>query len=308
MFHSNIIANEVKMELRILKYFLAVAQEENFTRAAEKLHLSQPTLSRQLKDMEKEYGRALFVRQPRRILLTEEGLLLKKRAEEILSLVAKTENELLHSTDSLSGEIRIGSGESINFQMVMDIAQKMRQHYPKVNFHIISGDSLTTMSLLDKGLVDFVFGYGKSDPEKYAWCTLPARDRWGVIMPRDSSLAVKEAIEPADLHDKPLILSRQAMSTSTHGDPVKQWLAKPLAQLNIIGSYNLLFNGLMMVRAHMGYAIAFENLLNPYDTELCFRPLIPTVYDTPLIIWQKQQIFSKSSQYFLKLLKESFTD
>lgn len=295
------------MELRLLKYFLMVAQEKNFTRAAEKLHLSQPTLSRQLKDMENTYGKELFIRQPRQILLTEDGLLLKKRAEEILALVAKTEKELSANDNTLSGDIHIGSGESVNFKLLMDIAQNVQQQYPKIHFHVISGDSITTMSLLDKGLVDFVFGYGRNDPAKYIELNLPAEDRWGVIMKTNSPLAAKESISPSDFYDKPLILSRQALSSSTHGDSIKEWLGKPLSELNIVATYNLLFNCLMMIRANMGYALAFENILQGYEDELCFRPLMPAVYAEPMLIWKKDHYFSKVSQYFLQTLKDKLS-
>lgn len=295
------------MELRLLKYFLMVAQEENFTRAAEKLHLSQPTLSRQLKDMENTYGKELFIRQPRQILLTEDGLLLKKRAEEILALVAKTEKELSSSADTLSGDIHIGSGESVNFKLLMDTAYHMQQQYPQIHFHIISGDSITTMSLLDKGLVDFVFGYGRNDPAKYTELALPTKDTWGVIMKKDSPLAAKQYITPSDLYDKPLILSRQAISSSTHGDSIKKWLAKPLQELNLVGTYNLLFNGIMMIRANMGYAIAFDNILQGYEDELCIRPLMPTVCAEPMLIWKKDHYFSKASQHFLQMLKKKIS-
>lgn len=294
------------MELRVLKYFLMVAREENFTRAAEKLHLSQPTLSRQLREMEEFYGKELFIRQPRRVTLTEDGLLLKKRAEEILSLVAKTENELSADAGTLSGDIRIGSAESVHFNFIADIAKKIHLQYPQVHFHVVSGDSLTTMSLLDKGLVDFVFGYGENDPAKYQSLPLPARDTWGVIMPKASPLASKPFIAPEDLHDKPLILSRQAMSDSTHADLVKEWLQKPLSELNIVASYNLLINGSMLIRAGLGYALAFEHLL-PMDEELCFRPLKPAIYAEPLMIWKKEHYFSKAAQYFLHSLKAAFT-
>ena len=161
------------MELRVLKYFLTVAQEESFSRAAEKLHLSQPTLSRQLKDLEDEFGKQLLIREPRRILLTEDGQLLRRRAEEILSLVDKTTGELL-CNEEISGDIRIGAGESIHFGLVMHVAQKLRQKYPGLRFHIVSGDGATTMTRLERGLIDFAFVYGKLDPANIRNCPCPS--------------------------------------------------------------------------------------------------------------------------------------
>lgn len=291
------------MEIRILNYFLTVAREENFTRAAKKLHLSQPTLSRQLKDMEEEYGKQLIIRGPRRVTLTDDGILLRKRAEEILSLVEKTENELLSRDDTISGDIRIGAGESENFGFIMQAAQELRKEYPDIHFHIISGDGSSTIDRLDRGLIDFAYAYGDLDPVKYEALPLPVRDRWGVLMRKNDQLAARDFIIPEDLWDKPLLTSRQALSNSTHGDVLKKWLNKPLDKLQFIGSFNLLYNGSLMVREGMGYAIAFDKIINTESSDLCFRPLQPPIYAEPTVVWKKYQVFSKASQKFLDVLK-----
>ena len=294
------------MELRVLNYFLTVVREGNFSRAAEKLHLSQPTLSRQIKDMEDEYGKVLLIREPRRVLLTEDGELLRRRAEEILSLVEKTEGELLSNDRSISGDIRIGAGESVNFRLVMQAAKEIRNTYPDIRFHIISGDGETTLHRLDRGLIDFGYVYGDLDPTKYHQLSLPARDRWVVLMNNQDELAQKETIASADLHNRPLLLSRQTLSPSTHGDELLDWLGKPLEELHIAGSYTLLYNASLMAREGLGCALAFENIINTKGSDICYRPLKPEIFAQPFIAWKKNQVFSKASQKFLEALKNSF--
>ena len=294
------------MELRVLHYFLTVAREGNFSRAAEKLHLSQPTLSRQIKDMEDEYGKMLLIREPRRVLLTEDGELLRRRAEEILSLVEKTEGELLSNDRSISGDIRIGAGESVNFSLVMQVAKEIRNTYPGIRFHIISGDGETTLHRLDRGLIDFGYIYGSLDPVRYHQISLPAQDRWVVLMNNQDELAQKETIAPADLHKRPLLLSRQTLSPSTHGDELLDWLGKPLEELHIAGSYTLLYNASLMVREGLGFALSFENIINTKGSDICCRPLKPEIFAQPFISWKKNQVFSKASQVFLEALQRKY--
>lgn len=294
------------MELRVLNYFLTIAREGNFSRAAEKLHLSQPTLSRQIKDMEEEYGKVLLIREPRRVLLTDDGELLRRRAEEILSLVEKTEGELLSNDRSISGDIRIGAGESVNFSLIMQVAKEIRNTYPDIRFHIISGDGETTLHRLDRGLIDFGYVYGDLDPAKYHQLSLPARDRWVVLMNKQDELARKETIAPTDLHNQPLLLSRQSLSSSTHGDELLNWLGKPLEDLHIAGSYTLLYNASLMVREGLGCALAFENIVNTKGSDICCRPLKPEIFAQPFIAWKKNQVFSKASQVFLNALHDKF--
>ena len=292
------------MELRVLKYFLVVAQEESFTRAAQKLHLSQPTLSRQLHDLEIEYGKQLFIRGARHVSLTQDGLLLRKRAEEILSLVAKTESELLSTDETITGDIRIGAGESRNFQLITQIAAELKAKYPAIRFHIITGDGSSNLYMLERGLIDFSFDYGKHDPAKYQELQLPARDRWGVLLRTDHALASKKFIGAEDLWPEPLIMSRQSLNDFTHAKELLDWLQKPLQELNIVGSYNLLFNASLMVEAGLGCALAFEDIINTQQSNLCFRPLEPAVYAQPNIFWKRNQFFSQASQKFLELLQQ----
>ena len=294
------------MELRVLNYFLTVAREESFSRAAEKLHLSQPTLSRQLKDLEEEFGKQLLIREPRRILLTDDGALLRRRAEEILSLVEKTEGELLSSNEDISGDIRIGAGESVHFGLIMAAARQLQQQYPRIRFHIVTGDGSTTMTRLERGLIDFAFVYGRLDPAKYQELPLPVRDQWVLFLRKDDELAKQETIQAADLWHRPLLVSRQALSPSTHGDELLTWLQKPVNELNIAGSYTLLYNATLMVKEGLGYAISFDKLINTTGTDLCTRPLEPPIYTEPSLAWKKNQVFSKASQLFLQTLQEKF--
>ena len=296
------------MELRVLNYFLTVAREESFSRAAEKLHLSQPTLSRQLKDLEDEFGKQLLIREPRRILLTDDGALLRRRAEEILSLVEKTEGELLSSNEDISGDIRIGAGESVHFGLIMEAARQLQKQHPRIRFHIVTGDGRTTMTRLDRGLIDFAFVYGRLDPAKYQELPLPVRDQWVLFLRKDDELAKQDTIKASDLWHRPLLFSRQALSLSTHGDELLNWLQKPLEELHIAGSYTLLYNATLMVKEGMGYAISFDQLINTTGTSLCTRPLEPAIFTEPSIVWKKNQVFSKASQAFLAALQEKFND
>ena len=294
------------MELRVLNYFLTVAREESFSRAAEKLHLSQPTLSRQLKDLEEELGKPLLIREPRRILLTDDGQLLRRRAEEILSLVEKTEGELLSSNEDISGDIRIGAGESVHFGLIMEAARQLQKQHPRIRFHIVTGDGRTTMTRLDRGLIDFAFVYGRLDPAKYQELPLPVCDQWVLFLRKDDELAKQDTIKASDLWHRPLLFSRQALSLSTHGDELLNWLQKPLEELHIAGSYTLLYNATLMVKEGMGYAISFDQLINTTGTSLCTRPLEPAIFTEPSIVWKKNQVFSKASQAFLAALQEKF--
>ena len=294
------------MELRVLNYFLTVAREESFSRAAKKLHLSQPTLSRQLKDLEEEFGKQLLIREPRRILLTDDGELLRRRAEEILSLVEKTEGELLSSNEDISGDIRIGAGESVHFGLIMEAARQLQKQHPHIRFHIVTGDGSTTLTRLERGLIDFAFVYGRLDPAKYQELPLPVRDQWVLFLRKDDELAKQETIQAADLWPRPLLFSRQTLSPSTHGDELLNWLQKPVNELHIAGSYTLLYNATLMVKEGLGYAISFDKLINTTGTNLCTRPLEPPIYTEPSLAWKKNQVFSKASQLFLQTLQENF--
>lgn len=297
----------ISLELRVLHYFLAVAREQSISAAAESLHLSQPTLSTQLKAMEEELGKQLLIRGTkgsRKVVLTEEGMILRKRAEEILALVKKTENEILFSDESIAGDVFIGAGETDVIRFFARAARKLKNKYPEIHFHISSGNAAYVMERLDKGLIDFGLLYGAIDRSKYESIEVPIKDTFGVLMRKDSPLAEKEFITPEDLWDKPLIVSRQE---ERDGWPMAGWLKRDISKLNIVATYNLLFNGSLLVDEGLGYAVCLDKLINTTgDSNLCFRPLKPEVKTSPHIVWKKYQIFSKAAEKFLQQIQKIF--
>lgn len=288
------------MELRVLQYFLAVTREQSISAAAESLHLSQPTLSRQLKDLEDELGKQLFIRGNRKITLTEEGMILRKRAKEVIDLINKTEHEIATTDDVITGDVSIGSGETDAVRYLAKAARELQKEYPDVHYHISSGDTTDVLESLDKGLIDFGLIFGTVDTSKYEYLSFPVSDRYGILMRKDSPLAVKETISPEDLWEKPLMLNRNTCD----GDLLTTWLKKNLAELHIISTYNLLFNASLMVEEGLGYAFALDQIINVSESSLCFRPLDPPLYARMSLIWKKYQFFPKAAQKFLVKFQE----
>lgn len=289
------------MELRELKYFLAVAREQSISKAASSLFVTQPNLSRQMQNLEKEIGQQLFIRGTRKITLTEAGQLLRKRAEEIIELYNITENELNAPVTDISGDIHIGGGESYVMGLIAKAAHDVQQEYPNVKFHIFSGDSATVSERLDKGLIDFGIFIEPFDVSKYDYMRLPLYDTWGVLMRKDSPLAQKEVITPEDLWDKPLILSRQA-----HGrNMISEWFRKDMPELNVVATGNLLYNMSLLVEEGLGYAVCLDKIIRTDGNgNLCFRPLCPKLISHLDIAWKKYQIFPKCAEIFLKRLRQ----
>lgn len=292
------------MEIRVLNYFLAVAREESISGAANTLHLSQPTLSRQLMDMEKELGKQLFIRGGKKIELTDEGRILKKRAEDIIALVEKAENEIAVSDEHICGDVFIGAGETVGVRYLTKAAKLVRDNYPDIHFHIISGDRTDVIEKLDSGLIDFGLVFGSVDEMKYESIKIPNSDIWGVLMKKDSPLAEKKMIEPKDLYDKPLIVSRQADKTGI----VKRLLHRSADKLNIVATYNLIFNGALMVQDGLGYALCLESILgNTDNSDPVFRPLSNVLCEEMHIIWKKNNVFSKAAKVFISELQKEET-
>ena len=296
------------MELRVLQYFLAVAREQSIIRAAESLHLSQPTLSTQIKNMEKELGKQLLIRGSngsRKVTLTEEGMILRKRAEEILDLVKKAENEIVLSDKILVGDVYIGAGETDGIRLLARTAGILRREHPGIHYHISSGNSKYVTENLDKGLLDFGLIFGNPDLKKYNSLPLPFKDVWGVLMPAGDLLEEKESISPEDLWDKPLLISQE----ETEGGPLLQWMKKKRDSLNITVAYNLLFNASLFVEEGLGYAICFDKIIpTAGNRPLVFRPLNPPLEAEMNLIWKKYQIFSKPAEKFLNTLKETVSE
>ncbi|MDO4563228.1 MAG: LysR family transcriptional regulator [Clostridia bacterium] len=289
------------MELRVLRYFLAVAREQSISGAAEYLHLSQPTLSRQLREMEEELGKQLFTRGSRKIALTEEGVILRKRAEEIVNLVQKAENEITQAGETIIGDVYIGTGETDAVRILARAAKQMQKQYPGIRFHISSGDLFDVTEKLDKGLLDFGILFSDIDSTKYDYMEMPIKDTWGVLMRRTDALAGKEYITPEDLLNKPLIMSRQ----QTANTALVKWFQTDYEKLNIAATYNLIYNASLLVDEGLGYAIGLDKLINVSgDCNLSFKPLYPTLKAKIHVVWKKYPVFSKAAEKYLAKLRE----
>ena len=297
------------MEIRVLRYSLAIAREGSITNAANFLHVTQPTLSRQIRDLEEELGQKLFTRSSHHMTLTAEGMILRKRAEEIVSMVDKTEAEFNSMENVVSGDIYIGGGETDAMKLVAQIACELRMNYRGIHYHLYSGNSEDVTERLDKGLLDFGILIQPADISKYDYINIPAKDTWGVAMRRDSPLAVKEVIRKEDLLNVPLICSRQVISGERRGNEFAEWFGEDFEKLDIVTTFNLVYNAAIMVEAGVGYAVTIDKIANTTgNSNLCFRPLEPRLDSGLDIIWKKYQVFSSAAELFLNKLRERFRD
>lgn len=295
------------MELRVLRYFLAVAREGSMTGASRTLHVTQPTLSRQLQDLEDELGRQLFIRGSHSLTLTAEGMLLRKRAEEILEMVHKTESEFSSMGETIAGDIYIGGGETEAMRQIARLTREIRRDYPEVRFHIFSGNAEDVTERLDKGILDFGLLIQPVDILKYDSINLPDKVTWGVVMRKDSPLAKKQVVTQQDLLDLPLICSRQVVQRLGQKNEYSDWFAEAGERLNIVATYNLIYNAALMVEEGVGYAIALDRLVNTTShSRLCFRPLKPGVKSGMNLVWKKYQVFSSAAELFLERAREKF--
>lgn len=290
------------MELRTLRYFLAVAREENMTRAAEFLHVTQPTLSKSLKSLEDELGKKLFVRHSFHIELTEEGVLLRKRAEDLVSMADKIQTEFLSLDDVLGGEIYLGLAESYQIRYLAAEIKTLKNTYPDLRYHITSGDTEQVTEKLDKGVIDFAVLAEEPNAEKYHYLTFPKADVWGVVMPKDCPLAGKPSISADDLAGLPLFCSEQGWSKD-----IAKWCGNEIDKLHLEGSFRLSYNGSLFVREGLGYLLTFEHLIDTSpDSGLTFRPLTPRLETKLYLIWKKYQVFTPIAEKMLEKLKEQF--
>ena len=295
------------MEIRVLRYFLTVAREGSITRAANFLHLTQPTLSRQLQDLEKELGQKLFVRGSHNISLTPEGMILRKRAEEIVDMVDKTESVFRSISDTVSGDIYIGGGETESMKYIAEVIKDMKEEYPAIKYHLYSGNAEDVTERLDKGLLDFGILIQPTDLSKYEYITLPSKDVWGVLMKKNSALALKKEIKLDDLYDLPLICSRQVVRRTSVKNDFLEWLGGNFEKMNVAATYNLVYNARIMVEEGIGYALTLDKLVNTMHTSnIAFRPLSPKLESGLDIVWKKYQIFSPAANLFLSKLRERF--
>lgn len=287
------------MEIRVLRYFLAVAEEENITAAAAKLHLTQPTLSKQLMDLESELGKQLFIRGKRKITLTEDGTFLRKRAQEIVDLTDKTEADFHADDKEIGGDIFIGGGETEGMRFVAKAIKKTISFYPNIRFHIFSGDKEIVAERLEKGLLDFGLFVGADDLKKYDYIRLPCVNHFGILMKKDDELAKKDTITLKTLEKLPIICPRQVMLQSD----LSGWFGHNMEKLNVVGTYNLLYNASLMVAEGVGYALCIDGIVN--NNDLCYRPLSQKMSAGIIFAWQKYQVFSKQAKKFLDILRGS---
>lgn len=288
------------MEFRVLKYFLTVAREENITKAAEAIHITQPTLSRQLTQLEEELGVQLFVRGTRRITLTNEGILLRRRAEEIVNLADKTEAELLESDKHLAGTICFGCGELSAMQILTDIIAEFHKKYPLVKYDIFTGTADVVKERMDKGLIDVGLMMEPVDMAKFEFIRLSQPENWGIIMRPDDPLTKQDSVRASDLQGKPLIFSSRFKNSAD----LRSWFGAYWEKIPIVFTSNLPTNAAMLVQKGMGYAIAIAGVKYFWDPKkIAFRPLTPVVGAQADIFWHRQQPLSPSVERFVDFAK-----
>lgn len=283
------------LDLRLISYFLMICETENITKAAERLHLTQPTLSRQMHDLEERLGMPLFIRSKRKTVLTEEGRLLKRRAEEILALVEKTEQEMARLEGTLEGDVYIGCGETESMREVARVIARVQAIHPGIHFHFFSGNEVDVLERLDKGLLDFGVLIAPSQLAGHTYLPLTRPDVWGLLMTKDHPLAAKRDIRPEDLVGIPLIVSRQVIKNQE----LQPWLHSVAEKLHFAADYNLLYNAALLVEEGAGCAMALDGIIaTGSDSRLTFRPLAPRVEAKVYLVWQNKQVFSKAAAYF----------
>lgn len=290
------------MEIRTLRYFLEAAREENMSKAAERMHISQSALSKQLKGLEEELGQKLFVRHSFSIELTEEGMLLRKRAEDLLSMADKITAEFASMDDIIGGNIYFGCAESYQIRHLAALIKRFKKQYPGFHYHITSGDTEQVTEKLDKGLLDFAVLVERPDYTKYNVVKMPESDRWGLVMPAGCVLAQKDCITFEDLLGQPLFCSGQGW----HAD-LPLWCGERINELTLEGSFRLSYNASVFTREGLGYLLTFEHLVNTSsESGLVFRPLYPELTTDMFIIWKKHQVFTPIAERFINELQKEF--
>ena len=287
------------MELRVLRYFLAVAREENITKAAALLHVTQPTLSRQLMQLEDELGVQLFRRSQYRVILTEDGMLLRRRAQEIVELADKAERELQHHETELTGEVAIGCGESVAMTFLSEHIRAFRALHPQVQFRIYSAIADDLKERIEKGLLDMGLLTEPVDIGRYAFLRTPQKDRWGVLLPNDHPLAQQPAVTPDDLLGIPLLLSGR----ETIRSELASWFGDAYEKIEIAATFNLVLNAANMVKNGIGAALCFD--LGNLSDEVSFVPLSPTLETGTVLAWKKDQTDSPAAEQFLRFIRHT---
>ncbi len=287
------------MEVRELRYFLAAAREENITRAAESLHIAQPSLSKQLMDLESKLGKQLLVRGKKKITLTEEGVLLRKRAEEIIELVEKTEQEISSDTEDIIGDIYMGGSTPA---VVLKAAAKLREEHPDIRFHFYSGDAVDVSERLDHGSIDFAVMLEPVDIVKYDFYSLPEYSEWGILMKKSDRLAKSKGITRKQLKCMPLIMHQRI---GLQYD-IAHWAETDVEQLNIVATYNVVHGSpVPFVQEGLGYFLTTKDMVTPLpEADVCFVPLKPALPTRVALVWKKHAVFGKAAEAFINSLKQ----
>ena len=291
------------IETRLLQYFLAIAEEQSITRAAEYLHVTQPTLSKQMMDLEANLGKQLFIRGKKKITLTEDGAYLRSRAQEILSLMEKMESAFREDESSISGDVYIGCGEHRSSYPIMQLVKSIQEQYPDIHFHFFSGNADAISERLDKGLLDMGFLLEPEINPRYDYQMLPFRETWGILARKDSPLARRDFVTFKELSDLPLIMPSQ----TSNNQQISTFFADTLSSPHMVASYNLIYNAGLMVEAGMGYALCIDDLINTEGNHpLTFIPVTPKLQSDVYLFTKKYQVFSKATKLFLNRLQEEF--
>ena len=289
------------MEIRVLRYFLMAAREENITKAAELLHITQPTLSRQLMQLEEELGTKLFQRGNHNIYLTEDGMFLKKRAQDIIALADRTQKELSSKEDELlTGEIAIGSGETRSVHELAKIIRDFQNKYPMVQFDLYTANADDIKERLDRGLVDIGLLAEPVDISRYNFIRLNRKEQWGVLVRSDSEIAAKDRVTPEDLLQIPLLMVKRSLVEKE----LEGWFGDCYDRISVVGRYNLLNNAAILVENGVGAALCFQN--GSMYGNLTFVPLYPAVETGTILVWKKNQVLSRPAQLFLEKAKKYF--
>lgn len=290
------------MEIRTLRYFLAVAREENMTRAAEILHVTQPTLSKQIKALEDELGQKLFLRHSFSIELTDEGHLLRKRAEDLVLMADRITGEFSALDDVMGGDLYYGLAESFQIRYLAREIRRFKRLYPRLRYHITSGDTEQVLEKLEKGILDFAVLAEQPDADRYDYVEFPVADRWGLVMKEDSALAAKEAIKIDDLVGLPLFCSEQAWKRD-----IPVWSGDRMDELHLEGSFRLAYNASVFVREDLGYLLTFDNLVDTSrGSGLTFKALDPPLETKFYFIWSRYQVFSPIAERFMRQIRASY--
>ncbi len=289
------------MEIKNLRYFLAVAREENMSKAAEQLHVSQPTLSKTLKALEEELGKKLFIRHSFSISLTDEGMLLRDRAQDLVAMSDKIEQEFSSLDDITGGNIYFGLAESYQIRYLAREIYKLKEKYPNFTYHITSGDTEQVTEKLDKGILDFAVLCETPDSNKYEFVKFPEADVWGAIISSSHPLAKKKSIHVSDLIGQPLFVSEQSWNNE-----IKTWAKERFPKLKLEGSFRLSYNGSVFARENLGILLTFKDLINTEGTDMVFRPLSPELKSELYLIWNKYQAFTPIAEKFLEQIKKTF--